>query len=86
MTRNYTVIRRSGTMKNGDHETSEVVIQIEDGDDAVLGRGPTEKKAVAAAEAELRRFRAEQALLNTPAVVSARKALVEAMRQAKEDV
>ena len=79
-----TVIRRSGHMKDGDHVTHEVVVELVDGDDVVLGRAPTEKKAVAAAKAELRRFRNEQKKLSTPAVIAARKALADALREAEE--
>lgn len=70
-------------MKNGEHTTSEVVVELVDGEDVVLGRAPTEKKAVAAARAELKRFRAEQKALSTPAVIAARKALADALREAQ---
>ena len=71
-------------MKDGEHVTHEVVVELVDGDDVVLGRAPTEKKAAAAARAELKRFRAEQKALSTPAVRAARAALAQALQEASQ--
>lgn len=84
MSSSYDVIGRRGHMEKGEHVSDEVVILLEDGEDTAIGRAPTEKKAVAAAKAELKRFRAEQAHLNHPAVIAARQALAEAIQLAKE--
>lgn len=79
-----TVIRRSGHMKDGEHHSIEVVVELRDADDIVLGRAPTEKEALAAAKSELERFRREQEKLSTPAVIAARQALAKALQEAEE--
>lgn len=79
-----TVIGRRGTMRDGEHHSTEVIVELVDAEDVVIGRGSTEKKAAAAARAELKRFRLEQKALDTPAVRAARAALVAALKEAQE--
>lgn len=71
--------------ENNQHVSDEVTVRLEDGPDIAIGRGSSEEEALAVANAELARFRAEQNLLNSPAVAAARAALAEAMRLARED-